>query len=77
MCPLLMLMEPVSECFMLGMLAAWATNFLFRWDPLSFFLVHVLVWFLMDWALLHVVQVSKSEEGTGKIYQSHDLLGSI
>ncbi len=57
MCPVLLLFEPVSECMLLGALSAWAASFLLRWDPLSFFLVHVLAWFLMDWALLHIVQV--------------------
>lgn len=47
-----------SECMVLGCLAAWAVNVLFQWDALPFYLVHILVWFLSDWILLSVVQVS-------------------
>ena len=50
------LLEPLSECILLGLLAAWSVFYLFRWDPLSFFLLHILIWFLMDWVLIHVVQ---------------------
>ena len=56
MCPHTILLEPLSECMLLGILTAWAVNFLLRWDPISFFLVHVLLWFIMDWMLLHIVQ---------------------
>ena len=57
MCPHTIFLEPLSECMLLGCLSAWAVNFLFRWDPISFFLIHVLLWFIMDWTLLHIVQV--------------------
>jgi ceramide glucosyltransferase len=56
MCPHTIFLEPLSECMLLGCLSAWAVFFLFRWDPISFFLIHVLIWFIMDWALLHIVQ---------------------
>ena len=56
MCPHLLLFEPLSECMVIGATGAWAAFYLFRCAPISFFLIHVLVWFLMDWALLHVVQ---------------------
>lgn len=46
-----------SECMVLGCLASWAVNILFQWDPLSFYLVHILIWFLSDWIMLSVVQV--------------------
>lgn len=42
----------------LGCLASWAVNVLFQWDALPFYLVHILVWFLSDWIMLSVVQVS-------------------
>lgn len=60
MCPWLLFFEPLSECFVLGVVSAWAVNYLFGFARLSFFLVHVLVWFLMDWKLLHIVQVCKN-----------------
>lgn len=47
-----------SECMVLGCLASWAVNVLFKWDALPFYLVHILVWFLSDWIMLSVVQVS-------------------
>ena len=58
MLPHLIVLEPLSECVILGLMCAWAGYFLFRWDALSFFLIHVLLWFLLDWALIHVVQVT-------------------
>ena len=56
MLPVTMMFEPFTECIGLGLLSAWAMHYLFRWDPISFFLVHILVWFLMDWILIHIVQ---------------------
>jgi len=56
MCPLTTIFEPFSECMVLGAMTAWSVLFLFRWDPLAFFFVHLLLWFIMDWALLLVVQ---------------------
>jgi hypothetical protein len=47
-----------SECMVLGCLASWAVNVLFQWDPLSFYLVHILIWFLSDYMMLCVVQVN-------------------
>ena len=38
MCPHTILLEPLSECMLLGCVTAWAVNFLFRWDPIFFFL---------------------------------------
>ena len=32
-------------------------NLLSRFDPVVFYLVHVLFWFLSDWVLIHIVQV--------------------
>ena len=56
MIPITILLEPMTECMLLGLLSAWAVFYLFYWDPISFFLIHVLVWFLMDWILIHIVQ---------------------
>ncbi|PSN47867.1 Ceramide glucosyltransferase [Blattella germanica] len=35
---------------------SWSVSFLFDWDPLVFYLVHILVWFLLDWILLSIIQ---------------------
>jgi len=56
MCPHTILLEPISECMMAGGLAAWAAYVIFRFDPVVFYLVHVLFWFLSDWVLIHIVQ---------------------
>lgn len=58
MVPHTILLEPMSECMIVGALASWSVNILFHWDPLPFYLVHILIWFLSDWILLSVVQVS-------------------
>lgn len=56
MVPYTILLEPLSECVVIGACASWAVWFLFSWDPLVFYLVHVLVWFLLDWILLSIIQ---------------------
>lgn len=56
MLPPVIIFEPLSECMVLGGCAAWAVNVLFQWEPLVFYLVHILVWLLCDWTLLCVVQ---------------------
>ncbi len=49
-------LEPFQECFMLGLCTSWTVNFLFEWNSLVFFLVHVLCWFLSDYILLKICQ---------------------
>ncbi|XP_066993687.2 ceramide glucosyltransferase [Anabrus simplex] len=56
MVPQTIVLEPQSECMVLGAIASWSVSFLFKWDPLVFYLVHILVWFLLDWILLCIVQ---------------------
>ncbi|XP_054745404.1 ceramide glucosyltransferase-like isoform X2 [Anastrepha obliqua] len=56
MVPKTILLEPLSECMVLGALASWSASLLFNWDPLVFYLVHILAWFLSDWILLSIVQ---------------------
>lgn len=56
MAPHTILLEPLSECLVLGALAAWAAYVLLRWDPVVFYLVHALAWMLLDYALLATVQ---------------------
>lgn len=57
MVPTMILLEPLSECMIVGIFASWAVNVLFHWDSLVFYLVHILLWFLSDWILLSIVQV--------------------
>lgn len=56
MIPLVTLIEPLSECVLLGAATAWACHYLFKWDPLVFYLVHLLIWFLCDFILLKIIQ---------------------
>ncbi|XP_064477066.1 ceramide glucosyltransferase-like isoform X2 [Ornithodoros turicata] len=56
MLPHLIILEPLSECMVLGMCVAWATSVLFDWDAFAVYLLHLLVWFLLDWMLLSIVQ---------------------
>lgn len=58
MVPTTILLEPLSECFIIGAFASWSVSVLFRWDSLVFYLIHILVWFLSDWVLLSIVQNS-------------------
>ena len=56
MLPLTIILEPLSECFVLGACASWAASVLFDWDSFVFYLIHILLWFMLDWTLLCVVQ---------------------
>ncbi|XP_011499940.1 PREDICTED: ceramide glucosyltransferase [Ceratosolen solmsi marchali] len=56
MLPTTIVLEPLSECLILGACASWAANLLLDWDTLVFYLAHVLLWFTFDWTLLCVVQ---------------------
>lgn len=58
MLPTTIILEPLSECLILGACASWAATVLFEWDSLVFYLIHILMWFMMDWTLLCVVQNS-------------------
>lgn len=56
MVPHTILLEPTSECMVAGALASLSSYVLFRTDPICFYLVHILCWFIADWLLIHVVQ---------------------
>lgn len=56
MMPTMIVMEPMSECMVVGVCASWAVSVLFGWTALVFYMVHVLMWFLSDWVLLSIVQ---------------------
>ncbi|XP_065165538.1 ceramide glucosyltransferase [Atheta coriaria] len=56
MLPTIIFFEPLSECMLIGALAAWAVSVLFKWDSLCFYLIHILLWFMCDWLLLSIVQ---------------------
>ncbi|XP_015789939.1 ceramide glucosyltransferase [Tetranychus urticae] len=56
MVPSTIILEPISECVFLGILASWSLNFLFQFDPFVVYLFHALLWFLLDYALLCIIQ---------------------
>jgi len=56
MVPHTIVLEPVSECLVLGVFFAWGCSMLFNWDAFCVYFVHVLVWFLLDHLLLRVIQ---------------------
>lgn len=56
MIPTTILLEPLSECFVIGAMTSWSVNYLFDWDSLAFFIVNILLWCLSDWILLSIVQ---------------------
>lgn len=56
MLPTVILLEPMSECMVIGALASWSVSVLFHWDALVFYLVHILMWLLSDWLMLSTVQ---------------------
>jgi len=56
MVPHTILLEPLSECLILGIIASWALNFLFSLDPFAVYLFHILTWFLLDFLLLSIIQ---------------------
>ncbi|CAG0899615.1 unnamed protein product [Darwinula stevensoni] len=55
MLPHTMILEPVGECLFMGLMGAWAAHILFGWSLLAFFLLHALIWFILDWILLSIV----------------------
>ena len=55
------------------MTMVWVTMTLFRVDPVCFYMVHVLAWFMCDWVLIHIVQVCVpvSQHSVTASLQSH------
>ncbi|XP_060583307.1 ceramide glucosyltransferase-B-like [Ruditapes philippinarum] len=54
--PTLLVLEPLSECILQGLLISWCVEYLFGLSSMAFFLMHVLVWFLVDYTLLNICQ---------------------
>jgi len=57
MAPITILLEPMSECMLLGILAAWANYWLFERSPLGIYLLHILAWMILDYILLKTILV--------------------
>lgn len=56
MVPQWTLLEPFSECMLLGLLGALSLSFLYAFNPFAIFLFHVLLWFISDYKLLCTIQ---------------------
>ncbi|XP_002740179.1 ceramide glucosyltransferase-like [Saccoglossus kowalevskii] len=52
MLPLLIVLDPLTECLALGLFTAWGLYHLLHLHPVVFFLCHLLGWFLMDYIQL-------------------------
>lgn len=59
MVPHTIILEPLSECMILGMTAGWSLHFLFQVDPFAVYLFHLLLWFFLDYVLLCIIQNGK------------------
>ncbi|XP_025090290.1 ceramide glucosyltransferase-like [Pomacea canaliculata] len=55
MLPTLIILEPLSECMVMGIFASWAVQYLFDFSAMGYFLLHVLLWFLLDYILFRIV----------------------
>lgn len=58
MIPHMILLEPLSECVVLGAMASWAISYISQIDPFAVYLFHFLIWFILDYSLLSIIQVS-------------------
>lgn len=56
MVPLWTLLEPLSECMLLGVLQSVAYCYLWAFNPYTFFIAHFIVWLLLDYTLLRTIQ---------------------
>ncbi|XP_076453101.1 ceramide glucosyltransferase-like [Babylonia areolata] len=55
MLPTLIILEPLSECIVMGIAASWAVQYLFDFSAMGYFLLHVLLWFLLDYLMFRTV----------------------
>ena len=51
------LLEPFTECLLLGVIVSLSVYYIMGWDKLIFLLCHCLNWFICDMILLHLVEV--------------------
>ncbi|CAG0899270.1 unnamed protein product, partial [Cyprideis torosa] len=63
--PATLFLEPISQCFPLGILGAISVGILFRWDPAIFLLLHCLAWFFLDYLLITSITVDEASNGHG------------
>ncbi|KRZ88168.1 Ceramide glucosyltransferase-B [Trichinella sp. T8] len=56
MLPYTVVLEPLQECILLGILTMPAASYIFGWNCAIFFLAHVFCWLFLDCVLLSIVQ---------------------
>lgn len=56
MIPSTIFFEPISLCMLLGLMNSWAVNYMFDLSPLSFMLVHILIWFILDYTMMKLLE---------------------
>ncbi|KRZ80132.1 Ceramide glucosyltransferase-B [Trichinella papuae] len=56
MLPYTVVLEPLQECILLGVLTMPAASYIFGWNCAIFFLAHVFCWLFLDCVLLSIVQ---------------------
>lgn len=55
MLPTLIILEPMSECIVMGVAASLAVQYLFDFSAMGYFLLHVLLWFILDYLMFRIV----------------------
>uniref|UniRef100_A0A1I8AVW7 ceramide glucosyltransferase n=1 Tax=Steinernema glaseri TaxID=37863 RepID=A0A1I8AVW7_9BILA len=56
MLPHTIILEPLQDCFLSGIIGAVSSYYLFSWNPFLYFLVHVGYWCTCDYILLSVME---------------------
>ena len=51
------LLEPFTECLLLGVIVSLSAHYIMGWNKLIILLCHCLNWFISDMILLHLVEV--------------------
>ena len=51
------LLEPFTECLLLGVIFSLSVHYIMGWNELIILLCHCLNWFICDMILLHLVEV--------------------
>ncbi|RZF36784.1 hypothetical protein LSTR_LSTR015610 [Laodelphax striatellus] len=55
MVPFVTFLEPFTQSLLIGFLASWAGTYLFAWNPVAVFMVHIFLWFICDWTMFTIV----------------------
>ncbi|KAK6021578.1 hypothetical protein OSTOST_12748, partial [Ostertagia ostertagi] len=56
MLPHMMFVEPLQDCFMSGLIGCLCANHLLGLNPIAYYAVHCIAWFLCDYALNRSIQ---------------------